>query len=56
VAIDARFESTCKSKVFFTITRSTSLTRIVQEENETWGHRHKINLLSQMFLMVENAQ
>jgi hypothetical protein len=38
MAVDARFESTCKSKAFFTIARSTSFTRIVYEENETRGH------------------
>jgi hypothetical protein len=35
MVVDARFGSTCKSKVLFTIVGSTSSTSIVYEGNET---------------------
>jgi hypothetical protein len=41
------FGNTCKSKVFFTIVKNISSTRIISEGNETQGHWHKTNLLSQ---------
>jgi hypothetical protein len=35
MVVDARFGSTCKSKVFFTIVGNTSSTNTIWERNET---------------------
>jgi hypothetical protein len=38
MTIGARFGTTCKSKVFFTIIENISFTRTIWKGNETWGH------------------
>jgi hypothetical protein len=42
--------------VSLSIAKSTSSTKTIQEENETWGHWCKTNLLNQMFSMVKNVR
>jgi hypothetical protein len=38
MAMDARFGTTCESKVFFTIVENILITRTIWVGNEIWGH------------------
>jgi hypothetical protein len=56
VVANVRFGDTCKSKVFLTIAKKNSSIKTIQEENETWGHWCKTNLLNQIFLVMKNVR